>query len=198
MNVIFMRHGEATDNVKGIISDKEIYWSVLTSEGERVAVETAKGLPKGIKRMYVSPFPRTIQTASFVFAEQPNVDVLIDNRIREIFHGKYSGGKNNEDLDRTRERQVAGDFFVRFGDYGENKYDIEKRLCLFLKDVCEQNKQDDTILVVSHGSVTSFMKRILHLVSPHIKTGKAEIFENVDFSCVYEHLNMLEDIAEKA
>ena len=33
MNLIFMRHGEATDNVKDLISDKEIYWSVLTDEG---------------------------------------------------------------------------------------------------------------------------------------------------------------------
>ena len=30
MNIIFMRHGNATDNVKKIISDKEIYWSTLT------------------------------------------------------------------------------------------------------------------------------------------------------------------------
>lgn len=30
MNIIFMRHGNATDNVKEIISDKEIYWSTLT------------------------------------------------------------------------------------------------------------------------------------------------------------------------
>lgn len=29
MNLIFLRHGEATDNVKKLISDKEIYWSVL-------------------------------------------------------------------------------------------------------------------------------------------------------------------------
>ena len=30
-----MRHGEATDNVKEIISDKEIYWSVLSDSGRK-------------------------------------------------------------------------------------------------------------------------------------------------------------------
>ena len=34
MNIFFMRHGEATDNVKGLISDKEIYWSILTDKGK--------------------------------------------------------------------------------------------------------------------------------------------------------------------
>ena len=34
MNIIFMRHGEATDNVKKLISDKEVYWSTLTRKGK--------------------------------------------------------------------------------------------------------------------------------------------------------------------
>ena len=29
MNLIFLRHGEATDNVKKLLSDKEIYWSTF-------------------------------------------------------------------------------------------------------------------------------------------------------------------------
>lgn len=33
MNLIFMRHCQATDNVEGIISDREIYWSILTEKG---------------------------------------------------------------------------------------------------------------------------------------------------------------------
>ena len=36
MNIIFMRHGEATDNVLELISDKEIYWSTLTDNGIKV------------------------------------------------------------------------------------------------------------------------------------------------------------------
>ena len=63
MNLIFMRHGEATDNVKGLIFDKEIYWSVLTDVGIKTVMESVDLLPHNIDTMYVSLFPRTIQTA---------------------------------------------------------------------------------------------------------------------------------------
>ena len=112
MNIIFMRHGEATDNVKEIISDREIYWSTLTKEGEKTVLESIKSLPEKIDKIYVSPFPRTIETAHYVFEKYPKTEVIIENRLHEINHGKYSGKKNNEDLDNTRIKQINGDYFV--------------------------------------------------------------------------------------
>lgn len=194
MNIVFMRHGEATDNVKEIISDKEIYWSVLTKNRESTVEKTVKELPEKIDKVYVSPLPRTIQTASIVRKKYPNIEFVVDNRIREIDHGKYSGQKNNEDLDRTREKQVAGDYFVRFGDYGENKLEIELRLSDFLKEVFASNFNNNTIMILSHGSVTSFMKIILNLKSPHIKTGKAEIFNYIDAGLVEGYCRKLKRI----
>lgn len=195
MNLIFMRHGEATDNVKGLISDKEIYWSVLTEEGIKTVKETINLLPANINTMYVSPFPRTVQTANYVFEKYPNINVQIDNRIREIFYGKYSHRKNNSELDEIRRKQIAGDYFTRFGDFGENKYDIEKRLTEFLLDVYNNNNEDDTILIVSHGSITSYMKRILNVKSEHLEKGKIDIFNNVDFSKLFEHIQNLNKIS---
>ena len=195
MNLIFMRHGEATDNVKGLISDKEIYWSVLTEEGIKTVKETVNLLPANINTMYVSPFPRTVQTANYVFEKYPNINVQIDNRIREIFYGKYSHTKNNSELDEIRRKQIAGDYFTRFGDFGENKYDIEKRLTEFLLDVYNNNNEDDTILIVSHGSITSYMKRILNVKSEHLEKGKIDIFNNVDFSRLFEHIENLNKIS---
>ena len=153
MNLIFMRHGEATDNVKGLISDKEIYWSVLTNGGIKTVMDSVDLLPDSIDAMYVSPFPRTIQTAHYVYEKFPNLKIIIDNRIREIFYGKYSHQKNNDELDEIRKKQVGGDYFIRFGEFGENKYDIEKRLTEFLLDVYNNNDKDNTILIVSHGSI---------------------------------------------
>lgn len=190
MNIIFMRHGEATDNVKEIISDREIYWSVLTDNGIETALESIKSLPDEIDKIYVSPFPRTIQTAHYVYEKHPESEVIIENRIREIYHGKYSGKKNNEELDNVRLKQIDGDYFIRFGDYGENKYDIESRLCSFLNDIYENNK-DKTIVIVSHGSITSYMKRILNIKTPHLKTGKIEEFINVDFKPLFERIEEL-------
>ena len=194
MNIIFMRHGEATDNVRELISDKEVYWSVLTENGKNSVRESIQSLPKKIDKIYVSPFPRTIETAHFVSEVFPNTEVIIEERLHEIFHGKYSGQKNNDNLDQTRLKQIDGDFFVRFGEYGENKFDIELRLSSFLKDVYDNNFKDNTVLIVSHGSITSFMKRILNIKSPHIKTGKIEEFLNVDFTNLFEYIKLLKHI----
>lgn len=197
MNIIFMRHGEATDNVREIISDREIYWSTLTENGLNTAEETIKGLPSVIDKIYVSPLPRTIQTASLVYPKYPKAEIVIDGRIREINHGKYSGKQNNEDLDRTREMQVAGDYFVRFGQYGENKMGIEQRLSSFLMDVFKDNFDTNTIMIVAHGSVTSFMKRILNIKTPHIKTGKAEVFTDVSKVAVLKYVKLLDSIKNR-
>ena len=105
MNIIFFRHGEATDNVKKIISDKEIYNSVLTPNGKKSVIESIKKMPSKIDKIYVSPFPRTIQTANLLLKKYPNVAVNINENIREIDSGKYSHKKNNKDLDNTRIKQ---------------------------------------------------------------------------------------------
>lgn len=194
MNIIFMRHGEATDNVNELISDKEIYWSILTEKGKNIVLESIKKLPKKVDKIYTSPFPRTVETSHFIFEKYPKTEIIIEKRLHEIYHGKYSGQKNNEDLDNTRLKQIDGDYFVRFGEYGENKFDIEMRLCDFLNDVYKNNFDDNTIIIVSHGSITSYMKRILNIKTPHIKTGRIEEFINVDFLPLFKYMKKLKSI----
>ena len=197
MNLIFMRHGEATDNVAELISDKEIYWSVLTNNGIKTVKESVDMLPDNIDIMYVSPFPRTIQTAHYVYEKYPTIKVNIDSRLSEIFYGKYSHQKNNSELDEIRKKQICGDYFIRFGKYGENKYDIEKRLIDFLLDIYNKCDNSATILIVSHGSITSYMKRILDIKAEHLDTGEIAIFKNVDFSNVLKHERLLNEILIK-
>lgn len=194
MNIIFMRHGEATDNVKGLISDKEIYWSILTDSGIKTVEESIKDLPDVIDKIYVSPLPRTIETAHLVYKKYKESKIVIENRIRELNYGKYSGQRNNKNLDNTRIKQVEGDYFIRLGSTGENRFEIESRLSEFLKDVYTNNSSKDTILIISHGSVTSYMKRILNIKTPHLKTGKVEEFNSVDFSHLFKHLEKLNSI----
>lgn len=61
---------------------------------------------KKIDKVYVSPFSRTIEITHFVFEKYPKSDFIIEKRFHEINNGKYSGEKNNEDLDRTRQRWI--------------------------------------------------------------------------------------------
>ena len=160
-------------------------------------MESINYLPININKVYVSPLPRTIQTANYVYEKYPNVEFIIDDRIREIKYGKYTHKKNNEELDEVRNKQIKGDYFTRFGDYGENKLEIENRLSSFLAELSKNNAANSTILIISHGSVTSYMKRILKLKTPHLKTGKIEEFKNVNFTPVYAHLKTLKSIEEK-
>lgn len=192
MNIIFFRHGEATDNVKGLISDKEIYWSVLTKKGKKAVLKSIKYLPSKIDRIYYSPFPRTIETAHYIYEKYPETEIIIEPRLREIFYGIYSGKKNDEVLDDIRLKQIVGDYFIRFGEYGDNRYDIELRLCSFLNDI--SNSSLNTIVIVSHGSIISYMKRILNIKSSHTKTGKFEEFIDVNFDCLFSYIEKLKHL----
>lgn len=194
MNLIFMRHGESTNNKEEFLSDKEIYWSVLTEKGKEEVKEAIAVLPEQLTKIYVSPLPRTIQTAHLVYEKYKKTEIIIENRIREINYGKYSGKKNNEDLDNTRKKQIAGDYFTRFGTFGENKFDIEFRLSTFLENLSKENSKDATILIISHGSITSYMKRILNIKTPHLKTGKIEVFTNIDLTPANRNLEKLQNL----
>lgn len=197
MNLILLRHGEATDNVKELISDKEIYWSVLTEKGKETVMESINYLPININKVYVSPLPRTIQTANYVYEKYSDIEFIIDDRIREIKYGKYTHKKNNEELDEVRNKQIKGDYFTRFGDYGENKYDIELRLSEFLIDIYKNHKDDETILIVTHGSISSYIKRILKVKSSHLQTGKLEVFNDIDFEPTFKNMELLNSMKNK-
>ena len=104
MNLIFMRHGEAMDNTREILSSQEIQCSILTENGRKQVIESVKLLPK-VDKIYASPLIRTLQTAKEV-ADNQNLNVEIDNRIREINWGKFNGKENSAELDEVREKQV--------------------------------------------------------------------------------------------
>lgn len=110
MNLIFMRHGEAMDNTREILSSQEIQCSILTENGRKQVIESVKLLPK-IDKIYASPLIRTLQTAKEV-ADNQNLNIEIDNRIREINWGKFNGKENSTELDEVREKQVSGDFLL--------------------------------------------------------------------------------------
>ena len=56
--------------------------------------------------------------------------------------------------------------------------------------VINKNK-DSNIVIVSHGSVISYMKRILNIKSSHIQKGKIEIFNNVNFEPLFDQIKKL-------
>ena len=110
MNIFFMRHGEAEDNINELLSSSPLRCSVLTKKGRRQVVDSANALGK-IDKVYTSPLIRTLQTAKIITENQGNkISVIIDDRIREINWGRYDGQANNQDLDEVRTKQANGDY----------------------------------------------------------------------------------------
>lgn len=97
---------------------------------------------------------------------------------------------------KLEKNKIAGDYFIRFGEYGDNKFDIENRLTKFLLDVYNDNDKDNTVLIVSHGSINSYMKRILNVKSSHLKKGKIDVFYDVDFNNLVKHNEVLINICK--
>ena len=65
-------------------------------------------------------------------------------------------------------------------------------LCNFLIDVSKNGGED--IIVISHGSIISYMKRLLNIKSSHIKKGQIESLNNVDFDIVFKKFKELKGI----
>ncbi len=194
MNIVFVRHGEAVDNVNGLLSSSDARRSVLTDRGRQQVLDSVQNIDN-VDRIYTSPLIRTLQTANILLDNIPSTDLVIDQRIREIDWGDHDGKANDLAMDAIRRKQVAGDYFVRFGRSGENKFDIESRLCDFLSGLEKDNPSDSIVAVVSHGTVISFMKRILCLDTKHHKMGETQRFEDIDFSKLREHKERLEQIS---
>ena len=64
MKLIFMRHGEARDNVEKVFSSDNLSCSLLTRDGIQKVQENARKLGR-IDKVYYSPIFRTVQTANF-------------------------------------------------------------------------------------------------------------------------------------
>lgn len=190
MRLIIMRHGEAEHNIKQACSRNTALYSSLTDVGMQEVKQSIAEIPS-VDKIYASPLVRTLQTAKLVTDKFSDTPIFVDSRIRELDSGKYEGHKDAPEMDAVRRAQVAGDYFIRFGDYGENKYDIESRLCDFLIDLRESSFPGDTIMIISHGTISSFVKRILGLHGEHNSTGKAQIYDNVKLDRAEEYRKKL-------
>ncbi len=144
-----MRHGEAENNVKNILSSKPDDPHNLTENGKgqvRQGAQSLKG--KNIDLIISSDFIRTKQTAE-ISAEViglPKDKILFDPRIREFNAGDFDG------QNITAYHVFIGSFlngFVKTPPRGENYYEVKRRVGDFLYDL-ESRYSGKNILIVSH------------------------------------------------
>ncbi len=149
--VIFMRHGQAENNVSRTLVGRHIE-SHLTSQGKDQAADVAKQLKSiPIDKVYVSPVIRAIETAQIV-CETLGMDYEIDERLYEIELGKLVG-MNYEEVTTK-----YGDLFLRFyaehdpvlASFGVEPFAAVKQRVKSLLDDALKKHEDSNVLMVTH------------------------------------------------
>ncbi len=149
--VIFMRHGQAENNVSRTLVGRHIE-SHLTEQGRNQVIDTAKQLRNiRIDKIYASPVIRTRETAQIV-GSVLGMDYEVDERLYEIELGKLVG-MNYEEVTTK-----YGDLFLRFysehdpvlDSFGVEPFSaVKRRVKSLLEDVLQKH-EDNNVLMVTH------------------------------------------------
>lgn len=144
-----MRHGEAQENVKHIVSSGPNDRYELTEEGKKEAEAGGKKLrSENITKIYASPLLRTKQTAEIVahtLGIEPSA-VVFDDRLREFDFGEYTG-RPLTDFFAFRDPHAYDDRVPG----GESDLDVKRRCGDFLYET-ENSLQNENVLIVTHGA----------------------------------------------
>lgn len=173
--LIVMRHGQAEHNLLDVYNSNpaSLHYrpSHLTQEGEVQAMQTAQELlTQGFNRdtvsaVYVSPLPRTLETAfvlakAGVFSEE---NIVIDERLIEIQVGELEGMPTvrpwNDALSEHYHTETQQQIFNRVRDFATEYLG---------------SKTDKNILVVTHGyPAQALIKFLTGEHNAKISTGQA-------------------------
>jgi len=150
-----IRHGEAENNVQGVLSTKISNQHHLTALGRQQVADSAEKL-KGIKfdLVFASPFLRTQETLN-ILAEKLgwSKDIIHnDDRIRELDAGVWNGKSLPDFLAEFNH----ADRFDEAPEGGETYVDIKKRMGDFLYDI-ETKYEGKTIMIVTHETPASLL-----------------------------------------
>ncbi len=149
--VIFMRHGQADNNVNRILVGRHVE-SHLTEQGRRQVEYAAKDLKNiQVDKVVVSPVIRAVETAKIVCSEIGR-EYEIDERLYEIELGKLVGMNFDEVMSKY------GNLFLKFYDeydpalehFGVEPFtSVKERVKSLLEEVAEKHT-DRNILCVTH------------------------------------------------
>jgi isoleucyl-tRNA synthetase len=143
-----MRHGEAENNVKKVVSSDPLV-SHLTEKGkEEVLQSSAAFKGSGIDTIYASPFLRTKETAE-IMADALGIErssIIFDERLRELGLGLFSGKPYAEFL-AYRAEHPPDPTESMMG--GESYADVKHRFGEFIYEI-EGTLKNKKVLIVTH------------------------------------------------
>jgi len=149
--VIFMRHGQAENNISRTLVGRHIE-SHLTDQGRQQVVDAAKQLKTiPIDKIYTSPVIRAKETAQIV-GDNLGMNYDVDERLYEIELGKLVG-MNYEEVTTK-----YGDLFMRFysehdpvlDSFGVEPFSAVKQRVKSLLDDALKKHEESNVLMVTH------------------------------------------------
>jgi 2,3-bisphosphoglycerate-dependent phosphoglycerate mutase len=199
--IIFMRHGQAYNNVKKLLVGRNLE-SHLTDLGREQVKNTSQILTTiDIHKIYSSPVIRTVETAEIV-SRTIGVPFEEDERLFEIELGKLVG-MYYEDLISKH-----GNLFVKF--YCDNddensllEFEVEsfgavkKRISELLQEVVKKHKNENVLLVSHLDPIKAAISLIMNIKPSsvydiQISNASLNIFKNYDNAISLCCINMMD------
>lgn len=165
--IIFVRHGQAENNIDNITSsDRERF--PLTDLGLEQAKNVANILEsEDIDVIYSSPIKRAKQTAQFL-SDKKGIEIIEDDRLGEIMSGSWENKSLDDpsikdERDAYRNLSIEEKYKTKRGGNGESWKDLEDRVTNFIEEVLDNHK-GKTIVCFAHqgtnGSALGVLKKL--------------------------------------
>ncbi|MBS3926903.1 MAG: histidine phosphatase family protein [Nitrosarchaeum sp.] len=163
-SVIFLRHGQAKNNIERILTGRTPNIP-LTEKGIEQAEKTAKFLEQmNISAIYSSPIERAKHTAEIV-AKHNSLDVSIDDRLIELDMGKFTGVPYDEIF--TSHGNVFMKFYngeLEIAHNGVETFsEVKKRVLSIVDHVVEKHPDQNVVLVTHMDPIKAMLATVVDL-----------------------------------
>ena len=182
--IIFLRHGQAENNVKRILAGRTDGVH-LTKTGIEQAERIAKYLnPLDISAIYSSPIERAKHTAEIV-AENNSMDYQLDDRLTEIDIGKFTL-MNYDDM-FAKHGNVFLKFYQNDPAIAEHRVEtfpnVRKRVLDIVDYVVKKHGNQNVVLVTHMDPIKSILSVVMDLKP---KTLFELVIANASFTIIKE------------
>lgn len=148
-----IRHGEAENNVKRIVSSNPTLPHHLTEKGKKQVAEAAKNLKnKNIDLIFHSPLVRTTETAKMI-ADTLKISsdkIFIESRLKETGKDAWDN-KSVDEYHKAIGEEHELDRFTSIDNNTESFNQIRQRMGSFLFEI-NKKYEGKNILIVSHDT----------------------------------------------
>jgi alpha-ribazole phosphatase len=153
MNVLLMRHGKTAGNLlRRYIGRTD---EPLCPEGVEHVIAT--GIDPTVKRVYVSPMRRAVETATIKF---PNAQQIVINDLREMDFGDFEGLSADDMVENAAYRAWVESECHDECPNGESGAGFIERICHCFDELvraCIARGEKDLVIVAHGGTIMSIL-----------------------------------------